>query len=195
MFSLGTDYENASDTGKHTMLLGLFSRVATSIELKVQFSLIKLIGADPVYGGAAVRWISFQQQIELIRTIIADKYGKESDESRFIGESLKAAKKVLDNRNNYLHSIHAHDSEDFSKSISLKRGKLDVQYVDSNIEQMHGDLIEAALTLQVLDQVLVQYGLLRSASHGKPEQASDPQNQTQNQTPEKHQNPPEASGE
>jgi hypothetical protein len=83
--------------------------------------------------GAAVRWISKQQQLDLIRTILKDKYGENSDEYTKMKQCLDDTKTALDNRHEYVHSVY-YLSDGFR--IKPKRGKFTTSKLDINLNKM-----------------------------------------------------------
>lgn len=128
---------------KHTMLLGAFTLVATVIEDTLENLLVGLIESNQRHGGAAIRWISTQQQIILIKKIIKDIYGEESVTHKMMKMTIDNAQKALEYRNHYIHAIYHYLDNELKQSVHFARGQFEPDIKDVDLDQMKKDLEES----------------------------------------------------
>tara|TARA_R110000772_G_scaffold71427_6_gene156599 strand:- start:1545 stop:2141 length:597 start_codon:yes stop_codon:yes gene_type:complete len=196
MSILGSEYDGLTDAGKHTMLLGAFSQVAAYLDHFVEIVLVSLLGTSHRYGGAVIRHINLGAQRDLIRLIMADKYGTDSSEYNMLNDILGAIKEGIDNRNKYLHSLHLYTEQGIS-SQSFKRGKFDFDARISNLAEMEKNLHKAMLAGELLLKFLAQQSDIQVPNDQAPLHKefleAESQNHSQNHTGQESTDLPESS--
>ena len=207
--------ENLDFGQKHIMLLGAFALIASNIQYIIELILLGLIGSNRRYGGAAIRWISINQQISLIIKMIADRYGNGSETYIQLKKSLNKAEDALTDRNSYLHRTFPMNEyeekvtsfaqlfetgpknpEDPIFGKSFKRGQFDIPLQEIDLSEMNDKLMQALTTMVNLKYNAFRYGLpFPAPSLGKPLGQNEGKNHTEGQNPGTQTPPPQSSEE
>ena len=145
------------------------------------------------YGGAVVRWVSTPQQIELIKKILKDKYGEESETYKKMKDCIAEAKIALDSRNEYIHSVYFINPEDNFR-IKPGRGKFSIPKLDIDLNMMQASLVQATVAMDKLNQTARDLDLPFPLPGTQPPQSPN-QEDTQDQTQKGRPDQPQSSEE
>ncbi len=186
-------YDELEFSKDHAATIGVFAIAASAIENTIETILLGLLNTDQRYGGAAVRWISKQQQIELVLSILKDKYGVESNEYIKMKQCLDDARIALESRHDYVHSVYY--LEDGFR-INPKRGKFAAAKQDINLTEMKEGVAQATDAMVALTSAAGDLDLPYPVpSQDTQIQQSPNQEDTQDQTEQEPPDQPESSGE
>jgi len=184
-------YEKLGFSQDHMAVIGCYAVVASTLEYTIEMILLGLLDTDQRYGGAAIRWISKQKQIELIISILRHKYGVESNEYIRMKQCLDNVRTALDSRHEYVHSIY-YLADGFR--VNLKRGKLLTKQLEINLDEMIEGLNQASDAMYDLAGTTIGLKLpFPSPSQDTQTQQSPNQEDTQDQTEQEHPDPPQSS--
>jgi len=176
--------------------VGAMASIASHIEHVIELILTGLIETDQRYGGAVIRWVSVQQQIILIKKILKDRYGKESDAYKEWSRAINQLSKSIDDRNEILHSTYRHTDDDKTFVQSFKRGQFESTVSELDVEGIEAKVDLAYDRLTHLANLAVKHDLpFPDASLGKlpPETQEDSRTEDQNQDTQPP--PPQSSQE
>ncbi|MCH8977072.1 MAG: hypothetical protein IH909_05550 [Proteobacteria bacterium] len=186
-------YDNFGFDKDHAATIGMFAIAASAIENTIETILLGLLNTDKRYGGAAIRWISKQKQIELIMSILKDKHGVESDEYIKMKQCLDDARTALDSRHEYVHSIY-YLADGFR--INPKRGKFAAAKLKINLTEMKEGVVQATGAMIALTSAAGDLDLPYPVPSQDTQTPQSPnQEDTQDQTEQEHPDPPQSSGE
>lgn len=129
---------------RHLVMLGGFASASATVEYIAELILLGLIGSDQKFGGATIRWISTQQQFELIKKICAEQYGVDSVQHKTVRDGIRAAEETLRLRNHYVHALYYLGNPAQTYRQLFKRGQFDAPLESLDLQQMSIDLTKAA---------------------------------------------------
>lgn len=142
----------------HAMIIGAFALIASAIEYYIELILLGLLGMDQRYGGATIRWVSTQQQIVMIRKILKEKHGEDSNIYMEMKARLDDAQLALEHRNEYVHSVYYLRPED-NYRVSPRRGHFDLPKLNIDFNEMQPAMVHATVAMNKLAQTATELGL------------------------------------
>jgi len=126
-------------TTKHTLLIGSFAQVMAFNDHLVDLALLGLLHTNQRHGGAAIRHIGLNQKRDLIKLIVADTRGRDSEAYKAVSDVLRTLEDASNQRNNRLHAMY-NTGEDGIDATLYKKGKLEPVPTDADLEEIENEI-------------------------------------------------------
>jgi hypothetical protein len=166
--------------------IGAMASIASHIEHLIETILLGLIETDERYGGAVIRWVSVQQQIILIKKILKDRYGEDSETYKELSDSINQLSKSIGDRNDILHSAYKVFGNGKTFSESYKRGKFEVTKTALDADAVEANVNLAYERFYRADSLAWKHNVPSpSPSLGKLPQETPEDSRTEDQNPDK----------
>jgi len=192
MVNLLQKFRDVIEDPRHKRLyeVGAMASIAAHIEHVIELILTGLIETDQRYGGAVIRWVSLQQQKDLIRKILKDRYGEDSDVYKEINESINLISESLNDRNDIIHSTYRHSNDDKTFVQNFRRGQFESPISELNLDDVEAKVNLAYERFKSLTDLVIKYDLpFPAPSLGKLPGQNEGENHIEGQNQDT-QNPP-----